>query len=191
MSSKFTILEDFNFGPTPSKQNDLSQYDPKDQIRKDVSNLFKDFIMVKTNQYDSFGVYKAKVDCMLCVGGTRYIVAIVENDNEMVGSKRPLKDLHWNVFQTRYSDNYDELRGISLPARSYQVPSQTSSINDKIKKWFEVRGSENKQGKTVYKPESVPVLIEILHLKESDSFADKGTILSSLELFQTILIIEN
>ena len=187
--SKFTILDDFYFS-NDSKHKNIS-FNPIQQIRNDISNIFKDFILVKTNQFDDYSVYKAKVDCLLCVGGIRYIVAIVKNDNNIIGSHIPIQNLNWIVFQTRYTNKEDELKNINIPAKTYSVPKNTS-LNDKIKKWIDINNVNNKnlEQKVIYKPENLPLTVELLKMKDSDSFSDSGTVLSALELFQTILILE-
>lgn len=192
--SKFTILDDFNFNPKPlvdsSSLSQINQFNSRKQIQNDISRMFQDFIMVKTNQYDTYGVYKAKVDCMLCVGGTRYIVAIVNGDNEILGVKKALSNLNWSVFQTRYSNNDNELKFISIPPKEY-VECKDTCLNDKITKWIEVNKTDNIQAKSIYKPDNLPLSVEILHMKDSDSFAQNGTVLSALKLFQTIIILDD
>jgi hypothetical protein len=191
--SKFTILDDFYFSNDSNKINKNISFNPIQQIRNDVSNIFKDFILVKTNQFDDYSIYKAKVDCLLCVGGIRYIVAIVKNDNNIIGSHIPIQNLNWIVFQTRYTNKEDELKNINIPAKTYSVPKNTC-LNDKIKKWIDINNTnrdKNLEPKVIYKPENLPLTVELLKMKDSDSFSDSGTVLSALELFQTILILED
>ena len=187
--SKFTILDDFHFSNNSPKRDKNISFNPVQQIRNDISNIFKDFILVKTNQFDDYSVYKAKVDCLLCVGGIRYIVAIVKNDNNIIGSHIPIENLNWIVFQTRYTNKEEELKNINIPAKIYNVPKNIC-LNDKIKKWIDINNNKSLEPKVIYKPENLPLTVELLKMKESDSFSDCGTVLSALELFQTILILE-
>jgi hypothetical protein len=85
------------------------------------------------------------------------------------------------------------LKNINIPAKTYSVPKNTC-LNDKIKKWIDINNTnrdKNLEPKVIYKPENLPLTVELLKMKDSDSFSDSGTVLSALELFQTILILED
>lgn len=186
--AKFTVIDDV-FGdispPTQYTSNNSnnktqsSSYNVKLEIYKAITDIYKSFQMTKTSQFDSFGVYKARVECYVC-SDIRYIVAVVENDNDPIGTIKPLTELNWISFQTRMTKDQNEFKRFNMFARTYTLPPK-SILNDRIKKIGETRE------KTVYETENLPLNVEILHISENDTFTDKGTIIAALELYQTVI----
>lgn len=174
IKQKFSILDDV------FEEKNVKQTDIKSDIYDAVNAIFKDFKMIKTNIITNYSVYKSKVETFIS-SGQRYIVAIVENCDDPIGTLKPLTELKWISFQTRFTEKESEVK--NLPIKKYNL-QKNSILNDKIEKWAEI------SDKTIYKCENLPLRIEIIHIKKDDTFAEKGTIIAAMELFQTILILE-
>jgi hypothetical protein len=176
IKQKFSILDDVFQDNTKT----FIQTDIKNDIYKAINSIYKDFKMIKTNNVNNFSVYKSKVETFIS-SGARYIVAIVEIDDDPIGTLKPLEDLNWVSFQTRFTSSEKEVK--NLPIKKYTI-TKNSLLNDKISKWAEI------SDKTIYKCENLPLKIEVIHMKKDDTFAEKGTVIAAMELFQTILILE-
>ena len=188
------IIEDVtadNF--TPSQRNNSSKNGMFDYsnptsiqslIRQRVNNMYDSFVMTKVGQYQDMGIYKALVDSLIA-GPSRYVVAIVPQDSTPMGSEKMLSSLKWVSFQTRTTENIvKEFNGVQVYPQTYRITPQ-NNITDPVNL------IEEKRSHFLYLPENLPVKIEVLKLKEDDSFARKGTVSSALELYQTVLTIEN
>jgi len=102
-----------------------------------------------------------------------------------MGSEKMLSSLRWVSFQTRTTDNIaKEFNGVQVYPQTYSINSQ-NNISDPVNL------IEEKRSHFLYLPENLPIRIEVLKLKEDDNFARKGTVSSALELYQTVLTIEN
>ena len=153
-------------------------------VRNSIADLYNNFMMTKTHSQGTYGVYKALVESMTS-GSIRYIAAIVAHDSfNPLGTVLPLRDLQWISFQTRTTTNPRlEFAGLPLKEQAYVV-KRNNSLWDKIKLASEL------DEKYVYIPDHLPLSVHILRLKESDSFAPEGSVISALELFQTIIVLE-
>ena len=153
-------------------------------IRQKINNVYRNFIMTKVEQYNEYGIYKALIDA-LTTGDSKYIVVVVPNDQSPIGSERLLSSLNWICFQTRTTDNIgQEFNNIQVYPQSYYINS-SNNISDPVNL------VDEKRTHFLYRPENLPLKIEVLKLNSSDSFASRGTVTSALELHQTILTIEN
>jgi hypothetical protein len=167
--------------------DDIGEVEPiqhsGDHERRKVYNAileyFPGFELIKSGNYNGYGVYKAIVQCLLCTG-VRYIVAIVKNDPYSVGTVRPLSLLKWESFQTRFAEDDKDFQQFNYGTFAYEKPKETI-LDDKI--------SIASRGKSsyVYNCNNLPLNIEILKSKEHEDLSDYGTVSSALELFQTVL----
>jgi hypothetical protein len=149
------------------------------KIYNAIVEYFPGFELIKTGNYNGFGVYKALVKCLMCTG-VRYIVAIVKNDPFGVGTVRPLSLLKWESFQTRFTEDDKDFQQFVFDSYSHSRPSNTI-LDDKIKVVARSKMSQT------YECNNLPLQVEILKTNEYEDLADFGTVSSALELFQTIL----
>jgi len=191
---KAVLIEDVtadNFAPSQrnnQSKNVMFDYSTPNSvhtlIRQKVSNVYDSFVMTKVGQYQDMGIYKALVNSLLA-GPSRYIVAIVPQDSAPMNTEKMLSSLKWISFQTRTTENIaKEFNGAQVYPQSYTINSQNNIADP-------VNLIEEKRSHFLYLPENLPIKIEVLKLKEDDSFARKGTVSSALELYQTVLTIEN
>lgn len=162
--------------------------DEKEYIRKAFSELYKGVIMTKTNEwnqepYGVYGIYKARLNSYT-MGDNNIIIAIVPGDELPLGTRKLIDSLEWLSFQTRVMTNVKkDLNGFSLPMQNYMIKGD-SILNDRIKAIKETNT------KMIYSTSNLPLKVEILKLNEDDTFSEEGSIISALEVFQTVVTIE-
>ncbi len=167
-----------------SENRQQKTMDEKDAVRQGLAQIYSEFWMTKINQHGIYGVYKALIDS-LTTDGNKYIVAIVPNDNTPNGSEKLLSSLKWIIFQTRMTNNIEkEFNGQNVQPQSYQIKRDNILFDT-------IRLQGENQGKAVYLPDTLPLKVEILLLKENDHFSEEGNIIAALETYQTIISFTN
>jgi hypothetical protein len=162
--------------------------DEKSYIRKAFSELYKGVIMTKTSEwnqepYGVYGIYKARLNSYT-MGDMNIIIAIVPEDDLPLGTRKLIDSLEWVSFQTRVMTNVKkDLNGFNLQMQNYMIKGD-SILNDRIKAIKETHT------KMIYNTSNLPLKVEILKLNEDDTFSEEGSIMSALEVFQTIITLE-
>lgn len=165
-----------------------SRFDPKDNVRKAISDVYNGVIMTKTNQwekepYGTYGIYKARLNSYTS-SDNNIIIAIVPDDVNPLGTNKLIDSLPWVSFQTREMTNSKkDLNGFNLPFQNYMIKND-SILHDKIKLTSET------PTKYIYRAENLPLKVELLKLREDSQFASEGTIWSALEVYSTIVSFE-
>jgi hypothetical protein len=165
-----------------------SPIDEKQYIRKAFNDLYKGVVMTKTNDwnqepYGIYGIYKARL-ASYTMGDNNIIIAIVPNDELPLGTRKLIDSLQWISFQTRTMTNVKkDLNGFNLPIQNYMIKGE-NILNDRIKVVKET------STKYIYNTTNLPLKVEILKLNEDDTFSEEGTIISALEVFQTVITLE-
>lgn len=157
--------------------------DPKEMLRRAISDVYRNPIMIKTHTFNQFSVFKVPVQGLM-EGVFRYIVAIVPNyDHVPLGGKHHLGSLPWICFQSRSTNTPALEFGESRPPASvYTPPGDAKSplfdiINMKL----------DDTGKFIYLSDTLPLKVELLKLKDTDVAAPRATVWSALEAFKTVL----
>ncbi len=185
---KAEVIEDV-IENTPKLSNGLPKLETignmKQKIRNAVRDLYSNITMTKTHEVPThrLSVYKAVVEPLTSGPDVKYIVAIAPNTsfNVDIGTQVKLSEIDWINFQTRSTMNPEkEFNDLFLQPQRYQVP-QDNILHDRIKCVNEL------DTKWIYNSQNIPVQIEVLIQKENENFAQEGTIIGALELFQTIL----
>ena len=153
-------------------------------VRNAIAELFDGFIMTKTQQFQSFGIYKASVESQ-SGNEQKYIVVIIPNDQQyIVGSNFYLKDLNWINFQSRSTDDtLNEFANYNLKPQQYSIKKE-NILFDKIKLGGEL------ETKHIYIPDNLPITVELLLKKSDQTFAQEGTVISAIQLFQTVISLD-
>ena len=186
--SLFTIIDDSaltSSEPTTTVQ-ELKAGGSVQEVRDAIAELFAEFIMTKTHQHQSFGIYKASVDS-LSGNNQKYIAAIVPNDTKVpVGASVYLKGLPWISFQTRSTDQaLQEFAGFSLKPQMYSsMIKKGSPLYDKIK----IAGEF--ETKHVYVPDHLPLTVEMILKQPDQTFASEAFLVSAINQFQTNVILD-
>ena len=191
------VLQDLGVTQPPSQPMSMrqqrqqfmnSRFDPKDNVRKAVADIYNGVIMTKTNQwekepYGTYGIYKARLNSYTS-SDSNIIIAIVPDDVNPLGTNKLIDSLEWVSFQTREMKNSKkDLNGFNLSFQNYMIKND-NILHDKIKCVSET------PTKYIYRAENLPLKVELLKLKENSQFASEGTIWSALEVFSTIVSFE-
>ena len=145
----------------------------------DIYTYFDDYFnnptMVKIKNIMDSSMYMCKTYCLLNKD-CRYIIVFVNTDEYQNGTRIPLKNMKWNILQTRtLSDNHN------LPMHSY-TPSKKGPLTSVITRVkHDTKHSE-------YECSKIPIKIVLIHTKDDiNEFRPKGYINSALETYSTIV----
>lgn len=177
---KIPVREGFAATNPQSKPSNKKYSSDRVKIYNAVLQYFPGYVMTKTSQHGSFGIYKAIVQCLLC-NGVRYAVAIVEENFANIGEKRNLSELAWESFQTRYTEDDKEAAKFQIGTFEYGHPKGNSILDDTIRLNRETKDSFK------YTCDNLPLNVELLKMREDESMAETGTISSALETFSCVL----
>jgi len=186
--SLFTIIDESalsSSSPTTTVQ-ELKAGGTVQEVRDAIAELFEGFIMTKTHQHQSFGIYKASVDS-LSGNSQKYIAAIVPNDTKVpVGASVYLKGRPWISFQSRSTDQpLQEFAGFSLKPQMYSsMIAKGSPLYDKIKLAAEF------ETKHIYVPDHLPLNVEMILRQPDQTFATEAFLVSAINQFQTNVILD-
>lgn len=167
---------------TENKQNRMTIKTPSNdrvKIYNAILQHFPGYVMTKTSQHGSFGIYKAIVQCLLC-NGIRYAVAIVEENTASIGEKKNLSELAWESFQTRYSE--DDKEAVKFQLGTFEHGHDGNSILDDT-----IRLNRETKESFKYICDNLPLSVELLKTREDESMAETGTVISALETFACVL----
>jgi len=159
----------------------LETYSPDtERLYQKFSDYFNHPTMHKIKDVNGHSMYMAKTYCLLS-NECRYIVAFTKQDRLPPGSEQALRALPWVSLQTRTLADKHE-----LPSHDYQ-PTRSSPLNKTITRVSRTRDV------SVYSCEEFPLTVTLLH-KEPNlpmEYQDKGTIITALETYQTIVTLGN
>ncbi len=191
------VLQDLGVTQPPSQPMSMrqqrsqlmnSRFDPKDNVRKAIADVYNGVIMTKTNQwekepYGTYGIYKARLNSYTS-SDSNIIIAIVPDDVNPLGTNKLIDSLEWVSFQTREMTNSKkDLNGFNLSFQNYMIKNDCI-LHDRIKCVSET------PTKYIYRAENLPLKVELLKLKEDSQFASEGTVWSALEVFSSIISFE-
>jgi hypothetical protein len=143
---------------------------------------FDDPILTKMRDTDTLSIYMCKTYCLL---GTayRYIVLLAVSDTNTLGITKRMSEIsNWVSIQTRtLEDNHD------LKIHNYQA-KRGSLLDAEI-----IRHSITDNASTYRCTKITNISVTLLHRKDFDplAYASKGTIISALETFNTIVAFES
>ena len=151
-------------------------YDPsKNRIYEAFYNYFNNPIVTKIKNVEKFSVYMSKIYSM--IGNSyRYLVLLVDIDNNDIGFNQHMKNSEWVSLQTRTLDDVH-----NIPIHKYQ-----SVLIPELKQKIYIKSRDEKQ--SVYDCEDFPLKVTILHTKKNYTmqYQNIGTITSAIETYQTI-----
>jgi len=145
------------------------------EIYKLIASYYDNPTMTKVNNTDEFGVYVAKLPCLL-INEYRYIFAMCLNDKNPDGTQVKLSDMKWDVLQARVTDKF-----YSLKQHTYE-PKRTPDFAIPIKKY----GTDGSN--SFYKCETLPIEIILIHPEKNFiQYPESGTLSAALETFRTVI----
>lgn len=173
--------------PTPSVQQNIQKqhfrhgemldtFDPnKESLYEAFDTYFNYPTMTKIKDVKNYSVYMSKTYCLLS-NECRYIIVFVSNDSMPTRTQERLIKLKWDSLQTRTLPDQH-----SLPPHGYQ-PRRLSALN------VVIRRDKVQPEASTYTCDDLPIMVTLLHTKNgSNDYQDKGTVVSALETYQTII----
>ena len=157
--------------------------DVRANLREAIAKVYNSAPMLKTKQVGAYSVYNCPVENMTN-GPFKYLVAVVPNHEYVpLGSFFSLASLPWVSFQTRNTEYPAQIFGSTRPNTvKYHPPSDRNNpLYDKIKQILE------EKHRFVYVADSLPIKVELLKARESETAAQTSTIMSALEAFNTVI----
>jgi len=147
-----------------------------ENMYKSFSDYFANPLMTKIKNVDLFSMYASKTHCLLS-RECRYILVFRDIDSKQLGSTENLRDINWKSIQTRTMADYH-----NIPPHPYTAENK-GPLREIIS-----RVDKNDKHST-YTCNNFPIKISILHTKKKGmhDYQDKGTIISALETWQTIV----
>jgi len=153
-------------------------------MKDDVYNLFTQYFknpnMTKIKNVENFSTYMAKTYCLLS-RECKYIIAIVRADNYPIGFTEHLSNLRWLNIQTRTlfdKHNLDSHSYVAAKGGEIDCAIQRIKITDKA---------------SIYKCDGMPLMCYLLHneKKNEHTYSDKGSLVSAIETYETIISFDN
>jgi len=159
---------------------DIDYNEPvRNQMYNDFSDYFNQPMMSKTSNPDSVhSMYMCKAYCLLS-NECRYIIAIIKDDKNPIGTEKPLKDLKWVSIQTRTLPSKENIR-----THGYQ-PKMSGPLTTPI-----IRNNVQENA-SIYSCQKYPITVTMLHTlkKTADDYQPRGNIIAALETYNTIVTI--
>jgi len=151
-----------------------------DEIEADaLLDYFDDYFNHPTlykikNIDERYSLYMVKTYCLLN-NQCRYIATIVPIDDKPIHYPLVLRGTKWISLQTReLSENY------KIPSHNYQ-PSNFTPLNKKIER------VEQTDEMSTYVCNDYNLTIKLLQKKGPNEYQSKGTLITALETYQTII----
>jgi hypothetical protein len=155
----------------------------KDEMYLLFCKYFSNPILTKYKNNEKYSLYGCKTFCLLSKE-CRYIIVTTLLNKVPLFSNQELKDLEWESIQTRTLGEESELSKLlnKIKVHSY-IPKSEGELKAKISR---INISDKA---STYICESLPLTVTILHSSKNnaDSYQDKGSIISALETWQTIV----
>lgn len=156
------------------------------KIHHAFAQYYKNFQLIKTSEVKELSMYKAPVISLINDATFRYIVIIVKNDANEIGTIKKLSELNWFVFQTRtlpYNQIKDSLELTLKPMAVNQSNPPELLADAKIYK------TKNDQHKFYYSSTIQGLSVELLKTKTHSNYNDQGSLLTALEQYATVIIL--
>lgn len=162
--------QQFNYGEM------LDTFDPnKESLYEAFDTYFNYPTMTKIKDVKDYSVYMSKTYCLLS-NECRYIIVFVSNDSMPTRTQERLIKLKWHSLQTRTLPDQH-----SLPPHGYQ-PRRLGVLN------VVIRREKVQPEASTYVCDDLPIMVTLLHTKNgTNDYQDKGTVVSALETYQTII----
>ena len=145
---------------------------------RNLINTYYDFpIMQKMKNEMDKSVYMCRFHSLL-LHDHRYLIAVCPIDDSPIGVRTRISDLSWECLQARMLENEDYM---SLIQHSYETKRDSVYL-------MEVSRTLQSEDYSVYISSNNQIEITLLNtVKDKYEYPDKGTLLSCLETFQTII----
>ena len=159
----------------------LNTYDPiKEEIYILFDNYFNNPELVKIKDTDVYSVYMVKSHSLLSTD-YRYIIVMVNKDDNKPGTVKKLADLYWVSLQTR-----------TLPENhNIHIHSYQSSLYKPLLK--KIERFELTKENSIYNCDGFPLRVLLLHRKPNinSEYHPTGNLISAIETYHTVITFTN
>lgn len=151
---------------------------PKEQIKNDLYDYFTSYFnnpsMTKVENTNNTSMYICRI--MTLLNENRYLIVNVLETDHKVGHKTDMVNLKWLSLQTRMLNSiYD------IPKHRYTPMKYPPLYKDIIR-------TQKQNDYSTYNCAVYPIEVTLLNIKKSyHDFPNRGTILSALETYSTII----
>lgn len=151
---------------------------PKYEIYALISDYYDNPMMTKVKTEKNFCFYVAKIPTMM-LRESRFLIAIIRENNFPIGSTERLSEIPWESFQTRTIEEDWKLKPISYSNKNDQKYQSPITLNRR----------DYNTDIFYYRSNVYPIEIALLSPKNSlPTYPLEGTLKRALETFQTIIV---
>ena len=144
---------------------------------KCFTEYFNNPLMTKIDTKEGKSIYAVKVDGNNSVNN-KYIIVFINEDNLNIGRTKQLSELYWDSLQTRTLD------------KTYNVSNHNYSVRKYKELLIPIQKTETKDKSSTYTCEGINTKVILLNYRNQyHNYKDRGTLLSAIETYNTILII--
>lgn len=153
----------------------LDVYDEeRDNFYKYFVKYFDNPIFTKLKDVDGFSMYIVKTLSLLS-NEYRYIIVIINKDQEKINTLKKLDKLYWVSLQTRtWTEN------INCSSHTY-TPIKQGELDSNI---FRI---ENEEKMSKYKCENFENILITLLQNNTNQYQNKGSLINAIETYQTVI----
>lgn len=155
--------------------NNLEE-DWKEDMYDMFLNYFGNLPFTKIKNMNNESIYFCRIKCLMNIN--RYIICVVNKDNYEKGYVQKLIDLKWLSIQTRELEEY------------HNIPQHTYNANREYPYNSVILRVKDEKDYCTYISQLFPISITLLKTKNKQVYNEKGTILSALETYQTIVMLK-
>lgn len=149
------------------------------EVYNDFIQYFGNPMMTKISTMKNNSIYAVRRS-INNDNGNKYILVYSKEDGRPIGSTKPLTEIHWDSFQTR------------VLKKDYDVLNHAYETRKFSKFETTIHRVEKKEDSSTYICNGIPVKVILLDSKNQHfNYKAKGTLLSAIETYNTILIRNN
>ena len=151
---------------------------PKYELYALISEYFDNPLMTKVKVEKNFSFYVAKIPTMM-LRESRFIIAIIRENNLPIGTTERLSEIPWESFQTRSLEEDWKVKPISYSEKNDKKYQSSIKLNRR----------DYNNDIFYYQSDIYPIEIALLSPKNSfPTYPSEGTIKRALETFQTVIV---
>jgi hypothetical protein len=148
----------------------------KENIYTLILDYFGDMQMTKIKDEKDYSFYYAKIATLL-KNGNRYLIAVIQRDNNPLDSNVPLSSLRWVCFQTRILDDFHNIAKQQYTYKKDDIFNSRITIRNRNENFSEYTSEKFSN-----------ILITLLHVQHIQfEYPNEGTLNAALETFRTII----
>jgi hypothetical protein len=153
------------------------QHSERDGIYDLITDYYDNPILYKVKNINNLSMYAIQLPCFL-LNEKRYLIALINQDDNSLNYGRYLKDLRWKTLMIRSLED-ENLQSLSIHNYSikrddkYKIPLKIKSRNNNI---------------SIYECNLGLIEVSLLHTRNHEfEYPNEGNLVSAFETFKTLL----